>query len=83
MRIRLGDLKRFIAEEVDRMVRRSAGFGGIAGIGGRGRGSAELPPLGLGDEGEEQEENQYGKEQEKSQFAVRVDDRRKRTSGQD
>lgn len=69
-------LRQFIAEEIDRLVRRSAGFGGIAGIAGRGRGSAELPPLKLGDE-EEQEEERYGKEQEKSQFAVRVDDRRK------
>lgn len=82
MRIKLGDLRKIIAEEVERNMRWSAGFGGIAGIGGRGRGSAELPPLGLGDEGEEQEENQYGKEQEKSQFAVRVDDRR-RASRQD
>lgn len=73
-------LKRFINEEVDRMIRRSAGFSGVAGIGGRGRGSSELPPLGLGDEQEEQEEN-YGKEQEKSQFAVRVDDRRNRKTG--
>lgn len=69
-------LRRLIAEEVDRMVRRSAGFGGIAGVGGRGRGSGELPPLGLGDEEQEQEEN-YGKEQEKNQFAVRVDSKRR------
>lgn len=74
MRITLSELRRIIAEEVDRAVRRSAGFGGSAGIAGRGRGSSELPPLGLGDE--EQEEERYGKEQQKNQFAVRVDSRR-------
>jgi hypothetical protein len=76
MRITLSELRKIIAEEVDRAVRRSAGFGGSAGVGGRGRGSSELPPLGLGDE-EQQEEERYGKEQQKNQFAVRVDDRRK------
>jgi hypothetical protein len=76
MKIKLSALRRLIREEVDRLVRRSAGFSGIAGIAGRGRGSPELPPLGLGDE-EQQEEERYGKEQEKSQFAVRVDDRGK------
>lgn len=82
MRLTLSELRRIIAEEVDRAVRRSAGFGGGAGIGGRGRGSAELPPLGLGDE-EEQEEERYGKEQQKNQFAVRVDTRRRNSSRQD
>lgn len=82
MRLKLSDLRRIISEEVERMVRRSAGFGGVAGVGGRGRGTPELPPLGLGDE-EQQEEENYGKEQEKSQFAVRVDSRKLRTSGQD
>jgi hypothetical protein len=74
MKIKLSVLRELIREEVDRLVRRSAGFSGIAGIAGRG--SPELPPLGLGDE-EQQEEERYGKEQEKSQFTVRVDDRRK------
>lgn len=79
MRIKLGILRRLIAEEVDRMIRNSAGFCGMGGVSGNGQGSIESAPPGLGDEGEqeEQEENQYGKEQEKSQFAVRVDDRRK------
>lgn len=77
MKISLRDLRRIISEEIDRLVRRSAGFGGSAGIAGRGRGSGESPPLGLGDE-EQQKEERYGKEQEKSQFAVRVDDRRNR-----
>lgn len=80
MIITLGELKRIIAEEVDRAVRRSAGFGGIAGIAGRGRGSAEIPPTGLGDEQQQQEEERYGKEQQKNQFTIRVDDRRRNTS---
>jgi len=80
MKISLRDLRRIISEEIDRLVRRSAGFGGSAGIAGRG--SGESPPLGLGDE-EQQKEERYGKEQEKSQFAVRVDSRKRRTSGQD
>lgn len=78
MRIKISLLRRIIREEVDRLVRRSAGFAGGTGIAGRGRGSIEQPPLGLGDE-EEQQEN--GKEQEeKSQFvpraAARIDSRR-------
>jgi hypothetical protein len=76
-------LKELIREEVGSLVYlKSAGFGGSAGIAGRGRGSGELPPLGLGDE-EQQEEEIYGKEQKKSQFAVRVDDRRNRKTRQD
>lgn len=71
-------LKLLISEEVQRAVRRSAGFGGSSGVGGRGRGSIEIPPTGLGNS-EEEEEIEYGKEQQKSQFAVRVS----RTSGQD
>lgn len=69
-------LRQFISEEVDRAVRRSAGFSGGAGIAGRQHDGGELPPLGLGDEGEQ--EREYGKEQEKSQFAARVDSRRKK-----
>ena len=82
MRTTLRLLKELISEEVDKLVRSTAGFSGAAGIGGRGRGSAEIPPLGLGDE-EQQEEDQYGKEQEKSQFSFRVDSRRGRKTGQD
>lgn len=78
MRISLKHLREIIAEEVDRLVRRSAGFGGIAGIAGRGRGSAEFPPQQLGDEQELEDEERYGKEQEKTQFAPRVDGQRKR-----
>lgn len=75
-------LRLIIREEVERTIRRSAGFGGSAGIAGRGRGSGELPPLGLGDE-DKQEEERHGKEQEKSQFAVRVNSRRGGKTGQD
>lgn len=73
-KITLENLRSIIREEVDRLVRRSAGFGGISGIGGRQRGSIEIPPLGLGDE--ENQEKEYGKEQEKSQFEPRVEKRR-------
>lgn len=76
MKIKLRDLRKLIREEVDRAVRRSAGFGGIAGIGGRGRGSPEIPPQNLGDEEQQEEEERYGKEQEKSQLAVRVSNAR-------
>jgi hypothetical protein len=71
-------LKLLIAEEVQRAVRRSAGFGGSSGVGGRGRGSIEVLPTGLGSEEEVEEE--YGKEQQKNQFAARVSNR---TTGQD
>lgn len=81
MKISIKDLKKIIAEEVDRLVRSTAGFSGVAGVAGRGRGSIELPPQGLGDE-ETQEEKRYGKEQQKNQFAVRVDSRRGK-AGQD
>lgn len=74
----LQHLRELIREEVGSLVYlKSAGFGGSTGVAGRGRGSGELPPLGLGDE-EQQEEEIYGKEQEKSQFAVRVDNLRNR-----
>lgn len=73
------ELKKLIAEEVDRLVRRSAGFYMGSGLAGRARGSIEVPPLGLGDE-ESEEDGGHGKEQEKSQFAARVEKKRnKRT----
>jgi hypothetical protein len=77
LKISLKELRKIISEEIDRLVRRSAGFSGSAGIAGRGRGSSEIPPLGLGDE-EQQEEERYGKEQQKNQFSVRVDSRKTR-----
>jgi hypothetical protein len=72
MRIKLSELKRIIAEEVDRAVRRSAGFCGGLGLGGRARGSIEVPPLGLGGSEEEDEEG-HGKEQEKRQLTARLE----------
>ena len=81
LRITIGELRLLIREQVDRLVRRSAGFGGEAGIAGRGRGSIELPPISLGDE-ERQEEETHGEQQVKCQFSVRVDSRRAGTSRQ-
>jgi hypothetical protein len=77
MKLKLSDLRRMIFEEIDRLVRRSAGFGGSSGLGGRGKGSIEVHPFGLGDE--EHQEEEYGKEQQKNQFAPRVDGRRTKT----
>lgn len=73
MKLTLNHLRLIIREEVDRLVRRSAGFGGQAGIGGTPNNGTQLGPPGLGDE--ETQDNSYGKEQEKSQFAARVDSR--------
>lgn len=78
LKISLKALRKIISEEIDRLVRRSAGFSGSAGIAGRGRGSSEIPPLGLGDEEQQEEEERYGKEQQKNQFSVRVDSRKTR-----
>lgn len=72
MKISMAALRELIAEEVDRAVRRSAGFCMGSGLGGRARGSIEVPPLPLGDEKDVEEDERYGKEQEKSQFAARV-----------
>ncbi len=60
MKIKIKDVRKIIREEVERMIRRSAGFVGSLDIGGRNKGNAELSPQGLGDE--EEEEN--GKEQQ-------------------
>jgi hypothetical protein len=67
-----------IREEVDRLVRRSAGFFMGAGIAGHQRtGTVQTPP-GLGDDdGELPKENEeYDKEQEKPQWFARVEKRR-------
>jgi hypothetical protein len=77
MKITLRDLRRIIAEEVQRNMRWTAGFGGGMGASGRSHDGSEIRPDHLGDEETDQEES-YGKEQEEKQFAVRVDDRRKR-----
>lgn len=82
MRITVRELRRIISEELDRLVRNSAGFGGATGIGGRGRGSSEIPTPGLGDEKHQEIENEDYEEKEKSQFAWRVRSRGTET-GQD
>ena len=74
MRITINELRKLIREEVDRLVRRSAGFGGGAGLAGRARGSIEHQPIGLGDE-EEQQENGKEQQEEKSQFVPSVTSR--------
>jgi len=69
MKLKVKDLRKIIREEVERMVRRSAGFVGSLGISSRNRGSVEFPPQGLGDEEKEEEIN--GKEQQENQFEHR------------
>ena len=74
MRIRLGDLRKIIREEVGTMTFiTNAGFGGIAGVSGMKR-HKEQPPPGLGDEGE-QEKIEDGEEQEEFQWTVGARDR--------
>jgi len=65
MKIRLSELRKIVAEEVDKMIRRSNG----AGATGSG---TNFPPPGLGDDSEE---TKYEKEQESGQFATRVEKR--------
>lgn len=60
MRLSLLELRLMIREEVDRLVRRSAGFVGGLGISKKPQDHSEVPPVGLGEEGindEEQEES--------------------------
>jgi hypothetical protein len=72
MRITLRELRRIIREQVGAMVYLyNAGYGsGEGGISSPKSRREKLPP-GLGDEGEEEQE-EHGKEQEKSQWAVRA-----------
>lgn len=63
MKITIKELRKLISEEVDRLVRNSAGFGGTTGIGGRCRGSIEVSPIGLGNDNRSDEELN-GQEQE-------------------
>lgn len=75
MLITINDLRRLIREEVDRLVRRSAGFSGGTGLAGRARGSIEHLPIGLGDEEKQQENGEEYEQEEKSQFVPRVTSR--------
>lgn len=78
MILRISRLRRMIREEIGRMYTiDNAGFGtGEGGISGLKR-HKDLPPPGLGDEGEEELET-HGEEQEKPQWTVRVRDREPR-----
>jgi hypothetical protein len=61
MKLKVSDIRKIIREEVERMIRRSAGFGGVLGISSKNISNTEILPPGLGDE-EKEEEN--GKEQQ-------------------
>lgn len=78
MKIGINQLRRIIQEEIGKMYTiTNAGFGtGEGGVSGLKR-HKELPPPGLGDEGEE-ELDTHGEEQEKPQWTVRVRDRESR-----
>jgi len=77
MRITINELRNIIREEVFRTYLRSAGFGGSAGLSSSGAGgSIEHPPIGLGDEEEQQENGEEYEQEEKSQFVPRVTSRR-------
>lgn len=66
MKITLGELRRIIREQVGTMVYiHNAGFGGGMGISTLNK-SKDLPPPGLGDEGE-QEKQKHDEEQQEEQ----------------
>lgn len=73
MKIKLGNLKKIIKDEVERNNRWLAGFFTGGGISQSNAGVVSPPP-GLGDESEKEEEldKRYEKEQEKSQSAART-----------
>ena len=78
MKIAISELRKIIREEVGTMVFiRNAGFGGMGGISNLQR-NKNVPLPGLGDEGEEEQET-HGKEQEKSQWTIRVRNREPRS----
>lgn len=82
MKVTLAQLRKIIREEVDRNMRWSAGFGGQAGIGAGGdQPTNDLTPK-LGDPKDDDvndEKEEYGKEQQKTQFAARFN-RERRTN---
>ena len=61
MKISLFDLRKLIREEVDRLVRRSAGFMGGLGLSNKPQDHSEITPKGLGDEDIHDEEEQQEK----------------------
>jgi hypothetical protein len=73
MRITLGNLRKYIHEEVFRNYLWSAGFFG-GGTSANSQGRQVDPPPDLGSPEDQEEELDYD-EQEKSQAALRVDDR--------
>jgi hypothetical protein len=78
MKMTLGELRKIIREQVGTMVYvHNAGFGGMGGVSALKR-HKDVPPPGLGDEGDEEQET-HGEEQEKPQWTVRVRDRAPRT----
>lgn len=75
MKLTLGQLKRIIYEAgLDSDMRNMAGSAGTAAGGIGWSDTSNLPPPGLGSP-EEQDDNEDGKEQEKSQWAARVNTR--------
>ena len=78
MKITISELRKIIREEVGRMYTiDNAGFGGMGGASTMQR-NKNVPLPGLGDEGEEEQET-HGKEQEKSQWTIRVRNREPRS----
>ena len=70
MKIRLSELRRIIREQVGTMVFvHNAGFGGMGGV-SRLISNKEVPPPGLGDEGEEEQQSHEQEEQEEFQWTV-------------
>ena len=70
MRLTLKELRAIIREQVGTMVFvHNAGFGGSGGISRPAR-SNDLPPPGLGDEGEEEQQTHEQEEQEEFQWTV-------------
>ena len=76
MKIKLSELRRIIREQVGTMVYiHNAGFGGQGGVSRLTR-HKELPPPGLGDEGEEEKQSHEQEEQEEFQWTVRARERK-------
>jgi hypothetical protein len=70
MKMKLSELKRIIREQIGRMYTiDNAGFGGMGGVSRMTR-HKELPPPGLGDEGEEEKQSHEQEEQEEFQWTV-------------